>query len=36
MQNPQTLQPEEFRFTGVYSEAESDGLFELSLPLERL
>jgi hypothetical protein len=36
MQNPQTLDPEEFRFTGVYAEAETDGLFELSLPLERM
>jgi hypothetical protein len=36
MRNPQTLQPEEFRFTGVYSETEADGLFELSLPLERV
>jgi hypothetical protein len=36
MQNPQTLQPEEFRFTDIYSEAEADGLFELSLPLERM
>jgi hypothetical protein len=36
MQNPQTLLPEEFRFTGVYSENEADGLFELSLPLERM
>jgi hypothetical protein len=36
MQNPQTLLPEEFRFTGMYSETEADGLFELSLPLERL
>jgi hypothetical protein len=36
MQNPQTLEPEEFRFTGAYGETELDGLFELSLPLERL
>jgi hypothetical protein len=36
MQNPQTLEPEEFRFTGVYGETETGGLFELSLPLERL
>jgi hypothetical protein len=36
MENPQTLEPEEFRFTGVYGETEIDGLFELSLPLERL
>jgi hypothetical protein len=36
MLNPQTLQPEEFRFTGVYAETEADGLFELSLPLERM
>ncbi|MDR1575600.1 MAG: hypothetical protein LBS37_06300 [Treponema sp.] len=36
MENPQTLQPEEFRFTGMYGETEADGLFELSLPLERL
>lgn len=36
MENPQTLDPEEFRFTGAYSETEIDGLFELSLPLERM
>jgi hypothetical protein len=36
MQNPQTLVPEEFRFAGMYGETEADGLFELSLPLERL
>ena len=36
MQNPQTLEAEEFRFTAAYSETEADGLFELSLPLERL
>jgi hypothetical protein len=36
MQNPQTLDLEEFRFTGGYSETETDGLFELSLPLERM
>ena len=36
MQNPQTLRPEEFRFTGVYGETETDGFFELSLPLERM
>jgi hypothetical protein len=36
MQNPQTLDPEEFRFTGMYGESETDGLFELSLPLERM
>jgi hypothetical protein len=36
MRNPQTLDLEEFRFTGVYSETEADGLFELSLPLERM
>jgi hypothetical protein len=36
MQNPETLEPEEFRFTGMYSETESDGLYELSLPLERM
>jgi hypothetical protein len=36
MQNPQTLEPEEFRFTGAYGETEADGLFELSLPLERM
>jgi hypothetical protein len=36
MQNPETLTPEEFRFTGMYAEAESDGFFEISLPLERL
>jgi hypothetical protein len=36
MTNPQTLDLEEFRFTGVYGEAEIDGLFELSLPLERM
>lgn len=36
MRNPQTLQPEEFRFAGAYSEAEADGLFELSLSLERM
>jgi hypothetical protein len=36
MQNPQTLQPEEFRFTGVYAETETDGHFEISLPLERM
>jgi hypothetical protein len=36
MQNPQTLDPEEFRFTGMYGETELDGLFELSLPLERM
>jgi hypothetical protein len=36
MQNPQTLALEEFRFTGAYSERETDGFFEISLPLERL
>jgi hypothetical protein len=36
MQNPQTLGLEEFRFTGVYSETEADGLYELSLPMERM
>jgi hypothetical protein len=36
MLNPQTLQPEEFRFTAAYSETESEGLYELSLPLERM
>jgi hypothetical protein len=36
MQNPQTLNLEEFRFTGMYSETEIDGLFELSLPLEQM
>jgi hypothetical protein len=36
MQNPQTLLQEEFRFTAEYGEAETDGLFELSLPLERM
>jgi hypothetical protein len=36
MQNPQTLDLEEFRFTGMYGETETDGLFELSLPLERM
>jgi hypothetical protein len=36
MRNPQTLNLEEFRFTGVYSETETDGLFEISLPLERM
>ena len=36
MRNPQTLEPEEFRFTGVYRETEADGFFELALPLERI
>jgi hypothetical protein len=36
MQNPQTLDPEEFRFAAMYGETETDGLFELSLPLERM
>lgn len=36
MANPQTFEPEEFRFTGAYDETEADGLYELSLPLERL
>jgi hypothetical protein len=36
MQNPQTLDLEEFRFAGMYGETELDGLFELSLPLERM
>ncbi|MDR1506574.1 MAG: hypothetical protein LBI67_05675 [Treponema sp.] len=36
MQNPQTLVPEEFRFTGAYDETEMDGLYEISMPLERL
>jgi hypothetical protein len=36
MENPQTLDLEEFRFTGMYGETELDGLFELSLPLERM
>jgi hypothetical protein len=36
MENPQTLNLEEFRFTAMYDETELDGLFELSLPLERL
>jgi hypothetical protein len=35
MENPETLDREEFRFTDMYSETEADGLFELSLPLER-
>jgi hypothetical protein len=36
MQNPETLETEEFRFTGMYGETETDGLFELSLPLEQI
>jgi hypothetical protein len=36
MTNPQTLELEEFRFTAPYSETETDGLFEISLPLEHL
>ena len=36
MKNPQTGVSEEFRFTGVYKETETDGQFELSLPLERM
>jgi hypothetical protein len=36
MENPQTRELEEFRFTAMYGETELDGLFELSLPLERL
>jgi hypothetical protein len=36
MENPQTLDWEEFRFIGMYGETELDGLFELSLPLERM
>jgi hypothetical protein len=36
MRNPETLAVQEFRFTGAYGETETDGLFELSLPLERL
>ena len=34
--NPQTLQTQEFRFTGDYTEDAADGLFEVSLSLERL
>jgi hypothetical protein len=36
MENPETLNLEEFRFTGMYSETETEGFVELSLPLERL
>jgi len=36
MTNPQTLAVEEFRFTGPPGESESDGYWELSLPVERL
>lgn len=36
MQNPETLAFEEFRFTGMYSETEVDGLFEITMPLEKL
>ena len=36
MRNPQTLETEEFRFTDVYSEAETDGRFTISMPLERM
>jgi hypothetical protein len=36
MENPETLEPGEFRFTGMYGETEIDGLFELSLPLEQM
>jgi hypothetical protein len=34
--NPLTLEVQEFRFTEDYTEAAVDGLFEVSLPLERL
>jgi hypothetical protein len=34
--NPQTLQAQEFRFTDDYTEEAVDGLFEISLSLERL
>ena len=36
MKNPETGNTEEFRFTKTYTESESEGFFELSLPLERL
>jgi hypothetical protein len=34
--DPQTMEVREFRFTGDYTEASLDGLFEISLSLERL
>jgi hypothetical protein len=34
--NPQTLEIEEFRFTDNYTEVSVDGLYEISLALERL
>ena len=36
MQNPETNILEEFRFTKPYTEKATEGLFELSLSLERL
>jgi hypothetical protein len=36
MDNPETREPAEFRFTGMYGETETDGLFTLSLPLEQM
>jgi hypothetical protein len=36
MRSPETLAFEEFRFTGMYSETEADGLFEIVMPLERM
>ena len=36
MENPETLALEEFRFTCMYSETEADGLFEISMPLEKM
>lgn len=36
MKNPQTLVVEEFRFTDKYSEVSAQGLWDISLPLERL
>jgi hypothetical protein len=34
--NPQTLVPQEFRFTDDYTETAVDGLYEITLSLERL
>jgi len=36
MENPATGTREEFRFTKTYSEIEIEGLFEISLSLERI
>ena len=36
MKDPQTLRPAEFRFTDDYDEVSKDGLWEITLPLEKM